>query len=119
MQQGRLPRRLKEAVIIPIVKPGKPRSNPESYRPVLLTSHIIKLFERILKYLIQDCLENNEKFGNFQHGFRKRRSCLSQLLLYQDQMLRNLEEGGQCDSVYLDFAKAFDKVDLGIRGFRL
>ena len=39
---------LKTAVICPILKPGSPRNHPKSYRPVSLTSHIIKVFERII-----------------------------------------------------------------------
>ena len=49
-----------------------------------------------------------------QHGFRSQRSCLSQLLEYHDEILSNLEEGNNVDSIYLDFSKAFDKVDIGI-----
>ena len=64
-------------------------------------------------------MERNGLLGEFQHGFRSKKSCLTQLLDYQDKILRNLEAGLNCDSVYLDFAKAFDKVDLGILGHRL
>merc|ERR1711888_516748 len=40
---------LKTAVICPILKPGSPRNHPKSYRPVSLTSHIIKVFERVIR----------------------------------------------------------------------
>ena len=43
-----------------------------------------------------------------QHGFRQGRSCLSQLLEHYDNILKILEEGGNADVIYLDFAKAFD-----------
>merc|ERR1712240_204010 len=46
MKQGRVPKVFKHAFVIPILKPGKKRTEPESYRPVSLTSHIIKIFER-------------------------------------------------------------------------
>ena len=46
-----------------------------------------------------------------QHGFRDVLSCITQLLHYFDSILSMLEEGKQVDAVYLDFAKAFDKVD--------
>ena len=35
---------LKSAVICPILKPGSQRNHPKSYRPVSLTSHIVKIF---------------------------------------------------------------------------
>ena len=34
-------------------------------------------------------------------------------------VLKNIEEGHNCDIVYLDFAKAFDKVDFGLLCHRL
>ena len=37
---------LKTAVICPILKTGSPRNHPKLYRPVSLTSHIIKVFKR-------------------------------------------------------------------------
>ena len=49
-----------------------------------------------------------------QHGFRSGRSTLSQLLAHFDNILKCLEEGDDVNIVYLDFAKAFDKVDFSI-----
>ena len=48
------------------------------------------------------------------HGFRSKRSCLSQLLNHYNEVLKGLEDGYNVDSVYLDFSKAFDKVNKGI-----
>ena len=39
---------------------------------------------------------------------------LSQLILHHDQILKAMEEGANVDAIYLDFAKAFDKVDHGL-----
>ncbi|KAG0713115.1 RNA-directed DNA polymerase from mobile element jockey [Chionoecetes opilio] len=49
-----------------------------------------------------------------QHGFRKGRSCLSKLLAHYNWFLETLAAGNNVDVVFLDFAKAFDKVDHGI-----
>ena len=59
-------------------------------------------------------MEVNQKLISNQYGLRSRRSCLSQLLNHQDQILSILGEGYNVDSIYLDFSKAFDKVDIGI-----
>ena len=53
-------------------------------------------------------------FNQHQHGFRSGRSCLSQLLEHHQKILAMLESGADVDVVYLDFAKAFDKVDYGV-----
>ena len=47
---------------------------------------------------------------NTQHGFRKSRSCLSNLLSFLDQVTGLVDNGYSLDIVYLDLAKAFDKV---------
>ena len=45
-----------------------------------------------------------------QHGFRRGRSCESQLLIIVNDILFNLDANKQTDVLLLDFAKAFDKV---------
>ena len=49
-----------------------------------------------------------------QHGFRSGRSCLTQLLKHHDQIISLMEQHQNVDVVYLDFSKAFDKVDHNI-----
>ena len=49
-----------------------------------------------------------------QHGFRKHRSCLTQLLQYYDTVLTEVTSGRNVDVIYADFAKCFDKIDIGI-----
>ena len=104
---------LKEPVVIPIHKGGN-RGIPANYRPISLTSHIIKLFEKIVRKAIVTYIEDNKLFNSTQHGFRMGRSCLSQLLAHYDKILSFLENGMNVDVVYLDFSKAFDKVDYDI-----
>ena len=119
LNTGIIPARLKEAFVIPILKPDGKKSDPSSYRPISLTSNIIKIFERCLKEFLQSHLEYEGHIGDFQHGFHKGRSCLTQLLIYYDQLLNILEEGSNADSLLLDLSKAFDKVDIGILGHRM
>ena len=47
-----------------------------------------------------------------QHGFRKRRSCESQLIVTIDDLARCLNESGQIDAILLNLYKAFDKATL-------
>ena len=62
------------------------------------------------KHLVQH-LEGNEIPPDSQHGFRSNRSCLTQLIEHVDEVLRALNEGNEVDVIYLDYSKAFDKVD--------
>ena len=59
-------------------------------------------------------MNENNLFNPSQHGFRSGRSCLSQLLEQYDLILNILDEDAHADVVYLDFSKAFDKVDHAI-----
>ena len=58
---------LKVAVICSILKPGALRNHPKTYRPVSLTSHIIKVFERIVRTALVDYLNKNNLLPEDQH----------------------------------------------------
>ena len=103
----------KSANVIPIHKGGS-KGVPKNYRPIALTSHLIKIFEKVVRNAIVAFLEEHDLFNPSQHGFRFGRSCLSQLLEHYDKITRLLAEGHDVDVVYVDFAKAFDKVDINI-----
>ena len=45
-----------------------------------------------------------------QHGFTKGKSCLTNLLLFLEDVTKTIDEGKALDVIYLDFSKAFDKV---------
>ncbi|CAL4173088.1 unnamed protein product, partial [Meganyctiphanes norvegica] len=79
-----------------------------------LTSHLIKVFERVICASIVKHLEDNDLLPKTQHGFISGRSTLSQLLHQIEQLIQAWEEGKATDTIYLDFAKAFDKVDHNI-----
>ncbi|XP_076045726.1 uncharacterized protein LOC143027968 [Oratosquilla oratoria] len=118
LDTGIIPKRLKEDIISPIHKGGE-RSVTRNYRPVALTSHIIKIFEKILRNNIIKYLEKHQLLSKSQHGFRKGRSCLSNLLSHYEWLLQGLTRRGNVDVVCLDFAKAFDRVDHGILSHKL
>ena len=59
---------------------------PKNYRPVALTSHIVKVFERVLRHALVSQPEKNNLLPDGQHGFRAMRSTLTQLLSYWDNM---------------------------------
>ena len=113
MEVGNIPSSLKSSIIPPIHKGGN-KSDAANYRPVALTSHMIKIYEKVIRNRLANHLDNNNSLNKNQHGFRKGRSCLTQLLAHHDNIMNLLEQGYNVDVVYLDFAKAFDKVDHNI-----
>ena len=76
-----------------------------------LTSHIVKVFERVVRKVLVKHLEECGMLPEGQHGFREQRSTLTQLMAHWDQVLDLLEQGQTVDVIYTDFAKAFDKCE--------
>ena len=109
---GEIPDIFKKAHITPILKPGAPRSHQSSYRPVSLTSHLVKTFERVVKSALQNFMEVTMAFNDNQHGFRSQRSCLSQLLKHYNDIIKAMEEGGNIDTIYLDLVKHLTRLTL-------
>ena len=74
-----------------------------------LTSVVCKLMESILRDKIVVFLEKNNIIRDSQHGFRNKRSCLTNLDFLHD-IYKMYEEGRAVDIIYLHFQKAFNKV---------
>ena len=108
-----IPDILKRAAIVPVYKSGE-RSNPINYRPISLTPILMKILERIVRKQVVQFLTDNNFLNSTQHGFREGRSCLSALLNVYDDIVHMISDpSAVVDMIYLDFAKAFDKVDHG------
>jgi hypothetical protein len=109
INQGVVPSSWKKASVVPLFKKGN-RSSAANYRPISLTSILCKSCEHIIHCSIIGHLAKNKILTDAQHGFRKRRSCDTQLILTIHDLAKGIEEKGQTDLILLDFAKAFDKV---------
>ena len=107
---GEIPDAYKMQQIIPLHKKG-PKTSANNFRPISLTSHIIKIFERVLRKKLVHFLEENKIINQNQHGFRKNCSCLTQLLSHTNYIFQLLSQDVEVDTIYVDFSKAFDKVD--------
>ncbi|KAK4825652.1 hypothetical protein QYF61_001475 [Mycteria americana] len=97
----------------PIYKKGR-KEDPGNYRPVSLTSVLGKLMEQIILSAFTWHVEDNQGIKPSQHGFRKGRSCLTNLISFYNKVTHLIDEGKAVDVVYLDFSKAFDTVSHSI-----
>ena len=106
------PRIWRVATIIPPLKAGKSPSEVASFRPISLTSCVVKLLERIIADRLYYIAETNNMFSQFQAGFCKGWSCEDQIT----RIVQAIEDGfQQCPMkrsvlTLLDFSKAYDTV---------
>jgi len=82
----------------------------ENYRHVSLTSQICKLLESLIRYVLVNHLEINQAIFDSQLGFRKGRSCLTNLLSFLEYITDFVDNGDSVAVIFLDFEKAFDNV---------
>ncbi|GFX80419.1 RNA-directed DNA polymerase from mobile element jockey [Trichonephila clavipes] len=80
------PTQWQEAIVIPILKPGKDPKNPLSYRPIALTSCLCKTLERMVNARLVYQLEKNKCIPLFQSGFRKGRSTLDNIIQLESKI---------------------------------
>ena len=113
LESGEIPSKYKNQTIIPLHKKGS-RAKPENFRPISLTPHEIKIIERVLRRLFSAHMEGNNLLNINQHGFRENHSCCTQLLAHTNYIFSNSIIGNEIDCIYIDYAKAFDKVDHGL-----
>ena len=81
-----------------------------NYRPISLTCIASTLFEHIVTSNLVGHPGNHGILYEKQHGFRKGRSCESQLREFTHDLLNGLHDGKHTDLIVMDFAKAFTKV---------
>ncbi|NWT63551.1 RTJK polymerase, partial [Erythrocercus mccallii] len=78
---GEVPEDWRKANVVPIFKKGK-KEDPGNYRPVSLTSIPGKVMEQLVLDAISKHLEERRLLTSSQHGFRKGKSCLSNLIAF-------------------------------------
>ncbi|MDW3615091.1 MAG: reverse transcriptase family protein, partial [Nitrososphaeraceae archaeon] len=100
----------KEALVLPLAKYGANPSDPNSYRPISLTSVLCKILERMIANRLTWYLEQNNLLNESQSGFRKNRSTIDQLIRLHDDVNKAIHNKGYTVAVLLDFTKAFDLV---------
>ena len=64
--------------------------------------------EHIIFHEMMSHLDSNQVLVNYQHGFRKKLSCETQLIFTVEEIARSLDKVGETDLIIMDFSKAFD-----------
>jgi hypothetical protein len=108
-RSGVLPPDWRSAIVRPIFKKGD-KFDAANYRPVSLTSLVVKAMESIIYDQVVRFLLDCDLIPLQQHGFLPGKSIQSNLLACLADWTREVDNGNSVDVLYLDFSKAFDRV---------
>ena len=81
LQKSKAPLIWMDSHITPTYKPGKVKTEAAAYRPIGVTCTLGRIFERRINEAIDHHLEMNSLIDDSQHGFRRSRSCETNLLV--------------------------------------
>lgn len=97
----------KKSLVVPVYKSGA-SCNVKNYRPISLLCVLAKVFDRVVHQKLQ--LWFGTLPNDCQHGFTPGRGVESNHMAFLDFVAPEVESRGQIDVIYLDLAKAFDRV---------
>ena len=107
--KGKFPSIWKISQITPIYKEGS-KAEVNCYSPIRVLCCVSKIFEKVIfDEIYYHC---RHRLNDNQFGLRKNRSATTQFLLFLDTVYRKFDtiSSDDINILYLDFAKAFDKV---------
>ncbi|XP_076623123.1 uncharacterized protein LOC143342788 [Colletes latitarsis] len=105
---GVFPTKWQEAIVVPILKPGKNKLQVDSYRPIALTCCLCKLLEKIICKRLRWYLEINNLLEKNQNGFRQYRSTIDNLAMLDINICEAFRKKQHLIAICLDIEKAYD-----------
>ena len=66
--------------------------------------------EHIIFHEMMSHLDSNQVLVNYQHGFRRKLSCETQLICTVEEIACSLDKGEETDLIIMDFSKSFNSV---------
>ncbi|XP_070182474.1 uncharacterized protein [Littorina saxatilis] len=109
-KEGQVPQVWKEATIIPIHKKGKDKKKAPSYRPISLTSCVVKTMERMVNQCLLWYLEKEDILAPEQAGFRQFQSTEDQATYLSQEIEDAFQNQKMVFAAWIDLQKAFDRV---------
>ena len=110
-QTGRVPEAFKSTKVKMLYK-KKAKDDPNNYRPLSMSNHLGKIWEKIMNQELKAHLEKNGLLSSRQHGFRNGMGTTTNLLQLWEKVIETVEkEGALCEMWSFDLTKAFDLMD--------
>jgi hypothetical protein len=110
LEENVLPDEWKESIIKMIDKKADDKSNPKNWRPISITSCIMRLLERLILRRLQSHLDKEKILITSQSGFRKNRSTKDNLVYLVQKSKESFNRGRNVLAIFFDIEAAFDKV---------
>ena len=108
---GVIPNCFRTARVRMLYKKGE-KSDMNHYRPLSMSNHIGKIWERLVKDKLVTHLEENNLLSKHQHGFRPFRGTTTNLLYLRELIMDKVEkEKAPIELWNYDLSKAFDMLD--------
>jgi len=110
LKEGIIPDAFKNALISPIYKGKGSKTDLISFRQISLLNVFSKIFEKAIKTMLINYLEENNLLPNSQYGFRKGLCTEDALANLTKDIYDNLNNYSKTIGIFLDFSKAFDSI---------
>ena len=109
LDESYLPPIWKSAHIIMLPKKGDP-NDINNFRPISITPVLMRLFEKVILFRIQDFNETNNIIVKEQSGFRRKRGTKDNLIFLSQKTTQAFNSNKKMCVIYFDIQSAFDKV---------
>lgn len=114
MLTGNIPQSWKSHVVLPVLKPNKNPSEVSSFRPIALSSVLLKLAEYLIKNRLEWHLESNTLLASSQFGFRKGKGTMDNISILITDVRLAFTFKESVIAAFLDVSSAYDNVILSV-----
>ena len=105
IQYNKLPMIYKKSQVTMIPKKGD-ATNPKNYRPISVTSCLIRLFEKIIQQRLENILNDNDLITKYQSGFRNNRQTKDNLIFLSQKTIEGFNNHQKTCAIFYGIASA-------------
>ena len=110
LSSGSYPKEWCRGYIVPIFKGGD-RSIPSNYRGITIMNCIAKLFNTVLNKRLDDFFDKRNLINCRQIGFKKGSRTSDHMFILKSLIEKYTKRSSKLYACFIDFKKAYDKVD--------
>ena len=115
---GEYPKAWGEGIIVPIFKGGD-KDDAHNYRGITLINILSKIYSQVLHNRLTNWSDRENKISNNQFGFQKGKSTVDCIFIFSSIISKTLSTGNKLYCAFLDYEKAFDKIDRSLLWHKL